>query len=156
MTGEPEPRWLDADEMEAWLALVDLITLLPQRLDLQLRRDAGISHVYYQILAMLSAAPDRRMTMSDLAAKTGTSLSRLSHAVSSLESRGWVERCRCEQDGRVQFAGLTDSGVALLELIAPAHVEEVRGLVFDQLTRQDVARLRDIATRIAGRARGRD
>lgn len=150
---DPEPRWLDDEEMAAWLALVELITLLPQRLDLQLRRDAGISHVYYQILAMLSAAPDRRMTMSDLAGTTGTSLSRLSHAISSLEARGWVDRCKCETDGRVQFAVLTDAGAALLELIAPAHVAEVRSLVFDRLTTDEVAQLRELATRIGGRVR---
>ncbi len=32
------------------------MTLLPQRLDGKLREDAGIGHVYIQILAMLSQA----------------------------------------------------------------------------------------------------
>src|SRR3712207_9432620 len=73
--------------MAAWLPLVRLVTLLPQRLDGQLREDAGIGHVYYQILAMLSQAPDEHLRMSELAGLTAISPSRLSHAVAALEDR---------------------------------------------------------------------
>ena len=50
---EEQPRWLSDEEMDAWLSLVRVMHLLPQQLDRQLREEAGISHVYYQILAML-------------------------------------------------------------------------------------------------------
>src|SRR3712207_8247722 len=40
-----DPRWLDEEEMAAWLPLVQLVHLLPQALDKQLREGAGISHV---------------------------------------------------------------------------------------------------------------
>ena len=83
-----EPQWLTDEEMAAWLPLVQLVHRLPQALDRQLREDAGIGHVYYQILAMLSGAPQQRMRMSGLARRTATSLSRLSHAVAALEDRG--------------------------------------------------------------------
>jgi DNA-binding MarR family transcriptional regulator len=149
VTVTPEPRWLDADEMAAWLALVRVVTLLPQALDRQLREDAGISHVYYQILAMLSAAPDGQLRMSELARLTGVSASRLSHAVSSLESRGRVARGTCPEDGRGQMAGLTDEGRAVLARTAPGHVAEVRRLVFDPLTPEQVAQLRALATEIS-------
>jgi len=90
-----EPRWLDDDEMAAWLELVRVVTLLPQALDRQLREDAGIGHVYYQLLAMLSAAPEGTLRMSELARLTGISASRLSHAVSRLEAEGYqVESVR--------------------------------------------------------------
>ena len=145
MAGTPEPRWLDEEEMAAWLALVRVVTLLPQALDRQLRDDAGISHVYYQILAMLSAAPDGRLRMSELARLTGVSASRLSHAVSSLESRGWVGRGTCPEDGRGQVAGLTEEGRAVLARTAPGHVTEVRRRVFDRLTPGQVAQLRVLA-----------
>ena len=141
-----EPRWLSDREMAAWLPLVAVLNLLPQALDKQLREDAGISHVYYQILAMLSGAPDRAMRMSALARLTATSTSRLSHAVASLEQRGWVERAACPQDRRGQLARLTDAGQQVLAETAPGHVAEVRRLVFDRLSDEDVERLRALAS----------
>jgi len=146
--GGGEPRWLSEAEMAAWLPLVRLVTLLPQWLDRQLRDDAGISHVYYQILAMLSQAPDHRLRMSELAALAGTSPSRLSHAVATLEDRGWVTRCAAETDGRGQLTRLTAAGLAAVEQIAPGHVGEVRRLVFDRLTADDVDQLARIAGKL--------
>ncbi|MDP9434679.1 MAG: MarR family transcriptional regulator [Actinomycetota bacterium] len=143
-----EPRWLDEQEMAAWLPLVRLLGLLPQALDRQLREDAGISHVYYQILAMLSDAPAQQMRMSELARLSATSLSRLSHAVASLEERGWVERSPSPEDRRGQLARLTDSGRQVLVDVAPGHVAEVRRLVFDRLTREQVAQLTALTTTV--------
>ena len=147
-SGDGEPRWLSEAEMAAWLPLVRLVTLLPQRLDGQLREDAGIGHLYHQILAMLSQARDQQLRMSELAALTATSPSRLSHAVAALEDRGWVIRCPAEQDRRGQLTRLTPAGRAAVERIAPGHVVEVRRLVFDQLRPDEVDQLARIATKL--------
>jgi DNA-binding MarR family transcriptional regulator len=141
---EPAPaeaRWLDADEMQAWLNLVHVAMQLPGALDRQLRADAGIPHAYYQVLAMLSDAPERTLRMSELARRSGTSQSRLSHAVASLEDRGWVTRRACPSDRRGQLAELTDEGMRVLEGVAPGHVEHVRDLVFDRLSRDETRQL---------------
>jgi DNA-binding MarR family transcriptional regulator len=149
-----EPRWLSPAEMAAWLPLVHAVMLLPQALDRQLREDAGIGHVYYQILAMLSDAPDQALRMSELARRTGTSLSRVSHAVGTLEDRGWVSRCPSPDDRRGQVAGLTDDGRRLLERIAPGHVAEVRRVVFDSLSAEDVEDLRRLMEKVLGNLSG--
>ncbi|NEK57726.1 winged helix-turn-helix transcriptional regulator [Geodermatophilus sabuli] len=138
--------------MAAWLPLVRLVTLLPQRLDRQLREDAGIGHVYYQVLAMLSEAPDEQLRMSELAGLTATSPSRMSHAVSALEERGWVVRCPVEQDGRGQLTRLTAAGRTAIEQLAPGHVAEVRRLVFDPLTDDEVDQLARLTTKLLGSA----
>ncbi|MBW6437181.1 MarR family transcriptional regulator [Actinoplanes hulinensis] len=122
--------------------------MLPTALDQQLRQDAGIPHAYYQILATLSAEPGRAMRMTRLARLTGTTTTRLSHAVSNLEQRGWVLRQACPSDKRGQIAQLTEAGMAALRAAAPGHVAEVRRLVFDHLTAEDVARLRDITAKL--------
>lgn len=143
-----EPRWLDEQEMAAWLPLVRLLTLLPNALDSQLRDEAGIPHVYYQVLAMLSAAPERSVRMSELARATGMSVSRLSHAVGSLEERGWVQRRQSTVDRRGQVAVLTDAGADALAAAAPGHLAEVRRRVFDHLSSEQVRELSDIAARL--------
>ena len=139
-----EPRWLDAEEQKAWRAWLYSTLLLQDRLDRELTRETGISHAYYEILVQLSEAPCRALRMSQLADRSLSSRSRLSHAVSRLEERGWVRRQVCEEDGRGALAVLTDEGFAALETAAPIHVEGVRTHLFDQLTPEQVDALRDI------------
>lgn len=132
------PRWLSGAEQETWRALLRVVVELPQALDRQLKREAGIGHVYYAILAVLAAQPDGALALRDVARATGTSLSRLSHAVDALEQRGWIARCP-GADRRRQLARLTDAGARLLEEVAPGHVAEVRRLVFDRLAPEEAA-----------------
>jgi DNA-binding MarR family transcriptional regulator len=139
-----EPRWLDAEEQKAWRAWLFSTLLLQDRLDRELTHSTGISHAYYEILVALSETPGRMMRMSELADRCLSSRSRLSHAVSRLEERGWVRRQVCAEDGRGQLAVLTDDGFAALEAAAPVHVESVRTHLFDQLTPQQVENMRDI------------
>jgi DNA-binding MarR family transcriptional regulator len=141
-------RWLSQEEMAAWLPLLRVIQLLPQAMDRQLRKEAGIRHAYYQVLVHLSAQADRTLSMGQLARLAATSPSRLSHAVAAMEERGWVTRQPCSTDRRVQYASLTDAGLSLLERVAPGHVADVRRLVFDRLTEDEVSRLRSLMLKL--------
>jgi DNA-binding MarR family transcriptional regulator len=100
---------------------------------------------------MLSEAPARTLRMSELAQRTWSSRSRLSHAVDRLEEKGWVQRISCPSDKRGAFALLTDAGFAVLEAAAPGHVEGVRRHVFDQLTPSQVEALGTISQKVAQR-----
>jgi DNA-binding MarR family transcriptional regulator len=146
--GAAEPGWLGKDQLDAWMNLAQVLMLLPSALDRQLRDEAGVPHAYYQILATLSAEPQRAMRMTDLARAVGTTTSRLSHAVATLEQRDWVARRACPSDKRGQIAVLTDAGFATLEASAPGHVAEVRRRIFDHLSDADVVHLRDITAKI--------
>ena len=138
------PRWLDAEEQHAWRAWLYSTTLLQDRLERDLTHSTGISSAYYEILVQLSEAPDRRMRMSQLADRCLASRSRLSHAVSRLEERGWVAREVCVEDGRGQLAVLTDVGMTALREAAPVHVASVREHLFDQLSPAQIEAVRDI------------
>jgi DNA-binding MarR family transcriptional regulator len=144
----PEPRWLDDEEMSAWLALNGVILLLPGALDSQMQRDNDITMFEYLVLAMLSEAPGRTLQLKRLARVTNGSLSRLSHVVTRLEGRGWVRREPLAANGRVTMARLTDAGYAKVVASAPSHVETVRQLVFDNLDRRQVRQLQEISTRL--------
>lgn len=146
-----EPRWLDNDEQRAWRRLAAVMTLLPAALDAQLQRDATLTHFAYFTLAMLSEAPGRALRMSELAARSSSSPSRLSHTISRLEERGWVRRMRSSEDGRGQVAELTDEGYAALVVTAPGHVTAVREYVLDALTDQQVSQLNEICKAILTR-----
>jgi DNA-binding MarR family transcriptional regulator len=136
--------WLDDDEMAAWLRLIAVVELLPGVLDSQLRRDSGLSHFEYYVMAMLSQAPDRTLRMSALAQRTHATLARLSHVVTRLEKRGLVERHPSPDDARATDARLTEAGWEAVVAAAPGHVTTVRDRVFDVLTPEQVEQLRDI------------
>ncbi|HEX8918930.1 MAG TPA: MarR family transcriptional regulator [Chloroflexota bacterium] len=140
-----EARWLDAEQQQTWLSFVAATRLLFAELERDLQRDAGIPFSYYLILAILSDMPDRAMRMSELAEVLQISASRLSHAFSRLEENGWVRREHCPIDRRGWIGVLTDEGLAMLKRTAPAHVESVRTHLFDQLTPQQIAELREIS-----------
>lgn len=146
-----ETRWLNPDERGAWMSFIATVSLLEAALDRQLQRDADMPHAYYQILAMLSEVPGRALRMSDLAAVTQSSQSRLSHAVSRLERNGWVRRRPCPDDRRSTFAELTEAGFAALAAAAPGHVRSVRENLFDQLTPEQVGQLHDICRAVLSR-----
>jgi DNA-binding MarR family transcriptional regulator len=145
-----ETRWLEPDEMEAWLSWVAATTLLDGALDRQMQRDAGMPLAYYLVLAMLSDAPERSLRMSELAAATQSSQSRLSHAVARLERKGWIRRKPCSEDRRSTFAQLTEEGFAALAAAAPGHVGAVRRHLFDHLTPEQVGQLREICRAVLG------
>lgn len=111
-----------------------MLMTLPAKLDAQLKHAGGINLFEYSVLVSLSEMPERTRVMSDLAGHTRASLSRLSHAVSRLEASGWVERRSCGGAGRRTEAVLTDAGWQELQRIAPGHVNEVRRLVVDVLS----------------------
>jgi DNA-binding MarR family transcriptional regulator len=139
-----EVRWLDADERRIWLGWVFTSRLLWEEMERDLHRDSGLSFGHYEILVMLSETPTRARRMSELADATQSSRSRLSHAVARLEELGWVRRETCAEDRRGQLAVLTDAGFAALEAAAPMHVESVRRHLFDLLSPEQLANLRDI------------
>jgi DNA-binding MarR family transcriptional regulator len=137
--------WLGDEELDAWVKLVAVVELLPGVLDAQLRRDSGLAHFEYFVLATLSEAPDHTLRMTALAQRTNATLPRLSHVVRRLAERDLVERFPCPEDGRATNARLTRAGLTEVMAAAPGHVANVRAHVIDALTPTQVRQLRGIA-----------
>jgi DNA-binding MarR family transcriptional regulator len=146
--GPVENPRLTSEELTVWLPLLRLADLLPQALDRFLREHTGIGHSYHEVLVLLSAAPDQRLRMSELAAATRTSKSRLSHAVACLEERGLVSRRSDTTDGRGRIARLTPAGRRFLDQTAPYHATAARRLAFDHLGPDEVEQLRTLTAKL--------
>lgn len=144
-------RWLTADEHSAWIALIHVMVELPYHLDVQLQRDAKVTHFEYGVMARLSEEPGAAMQLSALAAEMNASLSRLSHVLRRLEQRAFLHRYPLATNGRITIAELTEAGRAVLVAAAPLHVDEVRRRVFDRLSPEQTEQLRDICEAIAAR-----
>ncbi|HTZ44638.1 MAG TPA: MarR family transcriptional regulator [Jatrophihabitans sp.] len=140
----PEPRWLTGDEQCAWRSFIEGVRSLIDALDRQLQVDSALPHAYFEVLVPLSEAPDQRLRMSELASSTRSSRSRLSHAVSRLEERGWVRRVDCPTDKRGQLAILTAEGMDVVRSAAPGHAAAVRRYLIDRLTPEQLRALGEI------------
>src|SRR4051794_12931378 len=140
-TATKAPRWLSREEEAAWRLIAQVMVKLPWALECQLQQDGGLSFIEYHVLARLSEDPQHTLRMSELAMLTNASLSRLSHLVKRLESRGLVRRETDPADGRFTNAIMTKAGYKLLVASAPGHVAKVRSLVMDALS---VAELRHL------------
>ncbi|MFD0331346.1 hypothetical protein ACFQZC_32375 [Streptacidiphilus monticola] len=55
-----EARWLDSQEMAAWTSFIAAAGLVSRRVEQQLKEDAQLSHVQYEVLVHLAAAPAGR------------------------------------------------------------------------------------------------
>ena len=144
----PDTRWLDEREQLTWRAFLTATKLLFDQVERQLQHDSKLPHAYFEILVRLSEVPGRVMRMSELASTSLSSRSRLSHAIARLEEAGWVRRKPCPDDRRGQLAELTDEGMARLEGVVPSHVETVRSVLFDGLTRAQQEALREVSEAI--------
>jgi DNA-binding MarR family transcriptional regulator len=149
---DPEPRWLNTDEQHTWRESIQAWQWLLAAVDVQLQRDSGMPLAYYEILVRLSEAPDRSLRMTQLAEASSSSKSRVSHAVARLEERGWVRRMDCPTDRRGQIAMLTDQGFDALAKAAPGHVEQVRRVLFDALSAEQIKQLDGISAAILAQA----
>lgn len=126
-------RWLDDDEQRAWRSWVNASLLLPDRLSRDLAEKHGLTMADYEILVQLSEHPERRIRMSELAERTLSSRSRLSHQIDRMVDAGLVTREACTDDRRGSFAVLTDKGWDTIVGAAPDHVAAVREHLVDLL-----------------------
>jgi len=130
-------KWLDSDEMRAWRSYITTSVDLMKALEHDVA-PYGITMGDYQLLAMISEAPDRRLRLCDLADALRLSRGGLTRRMDGVLRNGLVERVQDQADRRVAFAELTTKGWSLLKKVAPIHLQSVRALMIDHLSRAEI------------------
>lgn len=146
-----EAMWLNEDEMRAWKGFLAAGALVNRRVDQQLRDEAGLSHAQYEVLVRLAGAEGGEMRMTELAAALYTVKSGLTYQITQMEKTGLVRRRSCGSDNRGVYAVLTSAGRSRLAQAALGHVAEVRAVLIDVLSPQQLAHLADGLGEVAGR-----
>ena len=136
-------RWLDDTEQRAWRSLIVASNRLKAVLDAELVAEHGLAFGDYEVLVILSEAPQRRMRMSELAEELCLSPSGLTRRLDRLTREGLVAREQCPADRRGSLAVLTTAGFTRLETAAPDHVRGVREHLLDHLDRRQLEMLGD-------------
>jgi DNA-binding MarR family transcriptional regulator len=124
---------------DAWGALLQTHAALVPVLDKQLQRSCGLPLSWYDVLLELNAAPEQRLTMTELASRVVLSRTRVSRLADELAVAGLVERSPNPADGRSAFTALTALGRERFLEAAPhylAAIEEhfAAGLTNAELT----------------------
>jgi DNA-binding MarR family transcriptional regulator len=145
--GEPA-RGLNAEQLGAYFALMEVSSLLQYAVDEHLRADGDLSYVQFQILARLVDAPEGRLRMTDLADGVVYSRSGLTYQAGLLDKRGLITRAPSPDDERSVMVTVTDAGRDLIAHVLPGHVDRVRQLLFEPMTGTDLAALGAVLGRV--------
>jgi DNA-binding MarR family transcriptional regulator len=141
------------DEFRAYAALVASSTLLQRAVEKNLREQANLSHVQFEILMSLANARAAGLRMAQLADALIVSRSGLSYQVAQLESREWITRERSADDERGVVARITPAGERMRQRVFAGHVDIVRRAFLDVVEPGELAALTAGLERVAGRLR---
>ncbi|MET0819625.1 MAG: MarR family transcriptional regulator [Aeromicrobium sp.] len=136
---------LDAAQLRAYFALMDVAGLLKHGVEQQLRDAGDLSYVQFQLLARLalnSTTGSERMT--DLADGVVYSRSGLTYQAGLLEKAGLVSRAPSVEDDRGVTVSITDAGRERIATVLPGHGEVIRQQLFEPLSAADAETLADL------------
>ena len=137
----------DSQQLGAYFALMEAVSLLQHQVEQHLRAEGGLSYVQFQLLARLADAHGQ-LTMTQLADGVVYSRSGLTHQAGLLEKAGLITRGPSPDDQRATLVTITDDGLALFGRVLPGHIQVIRRLLFDPLSGDDLHHLGDIMTRV--------
>jgi DNA-binding MarR family transcriptional regulator len=127
----PDP--LTPQEEAVMRALGRLLLVLPRAMNADLEAEQRMTASEYNVLRHLSESAHGRMRMSELAQSCDMSLSGMTRLAAKLESLGYLNRVKCDEDARGWNAVLTEKGLARLREAWPTHLASVRRHIFDHL-----------------------
>jgi DNA-binding MarR family transcriptional regulator len=137
-------------EHRAWQSLLHAHHDVVGRLDDELRERHGISFSEYDVLLRLGRAPERALSMGELADRTMLSPSGTTRLVDRLAASGLIRRRSAPDDGRVALATLTPDGLRLLRAAARTHLRGIREHFTGRLSRRQLEQVASALEAIVG------
>jgi DNA-binding MarR family transcriptional regulator len=144
---------ISREEFRAYAALIASSTLLQRAVERNLREQAELTQVQFEILMNLANAGGSGIRMAQLADALIVSRSGLSYQVAQLESRGWITRERSADDERGVVARITPEGDRMRQRVFAGHIEIVRSAFLDAVEPGELATLTAALERVVGRLR---
>ena len=140
-TVKADTRQLDGNELVAWRGMLFTYRNLTTAIDARLEREHDLSLSSYEVLLLLSKAPDNSLRMGNLADQLLLSRSGLTRLVDRLVARGLVERHTCSDDRRGTYARLTDAGMTKFREARPTNLAAIRDQFVSKLGDDDLDNL---------------
>jgi DNA-binding MarR family transcriptional regulator len=137
-----------AEELSAWLNLIQSYEAVAAGLEGTLERANGLSLPEHEVLVRLSEAPEGRLRMLDLTNLVLLSKSGVTRLIDRMEREGLVGRQACQTDRRVVYAAITPKGRTVLQEATPAFLAGIEQHFARHLSEADVRTLRRVLRKL--------
>lgn len=136
-------------EKTAWRGFLRTHDALWKTLDARMVRESGLTLTEYEVLLLLEEAGETGVRMTLLAQTMGFSGGGLTRLADRLQEEGFLQRRRCDADGRGFEAILTPAGRVKLKRVHVKHLRAVRTLFLERLTTEEQRQLAGIWAKLA-------
>lgn len=124
---------LSPQELRIWHAFILMGEDVLSRVGRDIAQATGLSGSEFAVLSRLASLGRGEMRQQDLAAVMSWEKSRLSHQLTRMEDRGFLERRR--GDGKTVIVMLTKQGREKLDEARPVHAASVRRNLLSRLSK---------------------
>ena len=139
MTTRINRRALDDVRITEFGLLVEATRRLMRIIETSLRDNHDLTGVEFEAMIRMGRSPERQMSMSDLATQMVLTSGGITRLVDRLAADGYVDRVSCPSDRRVQWAHLTDEGVAMISAALETHLADLDDHVFAVMSDEERA-----------------
>ena len=139
---------LTEDELQMWLALMQGMAKVNRQLAWDMQKEHGCHISWYDVMVRLNHAPEKQMTMSELADRVVMSGGGLTRLLDKMVEAGLVERVLDPEDRRLVLARLTREGQEHATELMLAHQQRIKEYVVQHLSEEEVQTVRAAFERI--------
>ncbi len=125
-------------------------TVLRRELESEVLTPRGLTFNDFEALLHLSKADDNRLRRIDLVELLMLTPSGVTRLLEGLQEAGLVENVRCDDDGRVTWARLTQDGIETVGCVGASHTKRLQSLLRETLSEDEVAQLSELLGRLPG------
>lgn len=136
------------DILRAWGAFFVAHALSVQRIERALSAETPLSLHEYDLLLTIDRSLEKRIRYSALASASLYTKSGITRILKRLESRGYIEREKCESDARGAYASLTSKGKDAMKKTWSVYSREILGIFDPALTQADARLLERLMGRV--------
>jgi DNA-binding MarR family transcriptional regulator len=137
------------DRKKAWTLLLQAYKSVTEKIEAQIRAETGLTLTEFEILSRLQERHGR-MRMADIANLLLVTPPRVSHLMSAMERKGYVDRTLFEGDRRGVFAVLTEKGRSTIVRARPVFFAAFSTWFADRLSDENISALNEAFTQLLG------
>ena len=140
--------------LHAWRQCLTAYARMLGVLGAELEAEFDLPLPWYEVLLLLSEAPDRQRRMHELAESRLLSRSAATRLIDRMETAGLVTRSQCSEDRRGTNVALTDAGAQLFRDAGRLHLAGIQRLFMNNVDLGEAEVLSVVFGRILDRLDG--